>query len=207
MLTRTSTCISLNLPSEVVCCKCQHRIESAMLKNKKPIKNKQCEKPWLFKWENHRESIKRERFRLSRSLLNCTVILSELEQIKQTKKSSDATNVSWHVLFLLSCSGDAQRLVSKPHRHVKAAVRWWGNTYLCGYILFRSRLMMRHIHARIQSTQMMRHIEQMLTTKITKMLTSTMNGNNKMLENKGAKFVSWERVTHHMVKILMLIFQ
>eukprot|EP00957_Ditylum_brightwellii_P113656 8665208-Ditylum_brightwellii.AAC.1 len=34
---------------------------------------------------------------------------------------------------------------------------------------------------------MMRHIEQMSTTKITKMLTSTMNANNKMLENKRSK--------------------
>eukprot|EP00957_Ditylum_brightwellii_P096813 7372739-Ditylum_brightwellii.AAC.1 len=54
--------------------------------------------------------------------------------------------------------------------------------------LIKIRPMTRH--ARIQSTQMMRHIEQMSTTKITKVLTSTMNANNKMLENKGAKFVS-----------------
>eukprot|EP00957_Ditylum_brightwellii_P096812 7372738-Ditylum_brightwellii.AAC.1 len=54
--------------------------------------------------------------------------------------------------------------------------------------LIKIRPMTRHAH--IQLTQMMRHIEQMSTTKITKMLTSTMNANNKMLENEGAKFVS-----------------
>eukprot|EP00957_Ditylum_brightwellii_P140169 10680686-Ditylum_brightwellii.AAC.1 len=89
-----------------------------MLMNKKQ-KQKKCEKLWLIKWGNHHKSSKQEKFRLSRSLINGALIISELEEIKQIQKHSDATKIpDTHE----KQDGNAQHLVSKTHHHAKAAV-------------------------------------------------------------------------------------
>jgi len=65
IVTATSDCLSLNLPSNIVCRRCEKCPDQP-----KRAATNVCEKPWQKKNEKHRYGLKRSAFKISRQYLS-----------------------------------------------------------------------------------------------------------------------------------------
>ena len=54
-ITRSSTCVSLHMPSHLACDKCKDSIERSEMNGSQPRISKRCLKPWDDRWGMHRE--------------------------------------------------------------------------------------------------------------------------------------------------------